>query len=183
MNITPEKQLGALWLLAGLIALWLLWTAMTPSRPPAGQWVDARPSQVLAAVPKETIQPKALKVYTKPAKAKLKLPDPIQQDDNQYVLASSTLKHDYHPQTATTVINSETGEVTTITRREVYPWFALQQTGEIRLDYGIKNGLEKVGRLTLREDLLQIKGINLGATATVDTDGAAFVGAGVGFKW
>lgn len=166
-----------------VLVAYVLWDSFTPVSEPVGQWVEARPSGPVAAVQKEVIHPKALKVYTKPAKAKLNLPATLQQDDNQYVLASSTLKHDYHPQTVTTLVNRETGEATTITRGEPYPWLAAQQTGEIRLDYGIKNGGVAVGRLTLREDLLQVKGVNLGAGASLDTDGAVFVGAGVGFKW
>lgn len=166
-----------------VLVAYVLWDHFTPAPALIGQWIEAAPSKHLAAVPKVEIAPKKLRVYAPQAKKKLNLPDPIQQDDNQYVLASTTLKHDYLPQTVTTVVNSETGESTTITRREAYPWLAAQQTGEIRLDYGIKNGLARVGRLTLREDLIQIKGINLGATATLDTDGSAFAGAGVGVKW
>jgi hypothetical protein len=81
------------------------------------------------------------------------------------------------------LVNSETGESTTIYRQEAYPWFAAQHSGEIRIDYGIKRGLERVGRLSVREDIAQVKGVNLGATASVDTDMDFFVGVGVGVKW
>lgn len=172
----------ALWLVL-IAAIVMAWGLSLPEVAPVGQWTAAVPSKVLADVPKVEIAPKKLKVYAPQAKKKLKLPDALQQDDNQFVIASSTLKHDYRPQTVTTVINSATGGSTTITRRGAYPWFAAQQTGEIRIDYGIKNGLERVGRLTVREDFIQVKGANLGATATLDTDGSAFIGAGVGYKW
>jgi hypothetical protein len=35
----------------------------------------------------------------------------------------------------------------------------------------------------LREDLLQVKALHLGLNASLDTDGAWFVGVGVGYRW
>lgn len=160
-----------------------IWNRFTPAPAPVEQWTEAVASAPVKSVSKVEIAPKKIKVYAKLAKAKLKLPDAIRQDDNQYVLASSTIAHSYRPQTVATVINSETGESTTITRREPYPWFSAEHTGEARIDYGIKNGGARVGRLTVREDLIQIKGINLGATATLDTDRDYFVGVGLGLRW
>jgi hypothetical protein len=180
MSITRTEILGAI--LLSLLA-YFLWQHFAPPPAPVGQWVEATSSKELKVVPKVSIQPKALKVYAPSAKQKLNLPAALQQDDNSYVIASSTLAHDYHPQTVSSVINSETGEVTTITRREDYPWFAPEQTGEARVDYGIKNGGVRVGRLTVREDVLQIKAVHLGATATLDSDRDYFVGVGLGVRW
>lgn len=174
-----SEILGAILL---TLLTFFIWDKLTPEPAPVGQWVAATPSKVLADVPKVTIQPKSLKVYAPAAKKKLKLPDAIMQDDNQYVIASTTLKHDYHPQTVTTIVDSVTGESTTVTRREVYPWLAAEHTGEVRLDYGVKR-TGRVGRLTLREDVLQVKAAHIGATATLDSDGDAFVGLGLGMRW
>lgn len=180
MNNLRTKALIGL-LVAG--ALYLAWDKLTPTPPPVGQWTEAPVSKPVADVPKVEITPKKLNVYAPQAKKKLKLPDAVQQDDNMYVLSSTTLKPSLHPQTVTTVANAETGETSTIYRREAYPLFAARHSGEIRIDYGVKRGLERVGRLTVREDVAQIKGVNLGATASVDTDRDFFAGIGVGYKW
>lgn len=169
-------------ILLSLLA-YFIWDKLTPPPAPVGLWVAATPSKTLKAVPKVTIQPKSLKVYAPAAKKKLNLPPALQQDENEYVIASSTLKHDYHPQTVTTLVDQETGEVQTVTRREDYPWFSPEQTGEARIDYGVKNGGVRVGRLTVREDVLQIKAAHIGATASLYSDRDYFIGLGVGVRW
>lgn len=178
-NLRTKALVGLL--VAG--ALYLTWDKLTPDPTPVGQWTEAPVSKPVADVPKVEIAPKKLKVYAPQAKKKLKLPDAVQQDDNQYVVSSTTLKPSYRPQTATVLVNQETGETSTVYRLEAYPLFAAQHSGEIRIDYGVKRGLERVGRLTVREDVAQIKGVNLGATASVDTDRDFFAGIGVGYKW
>jgi hypothetical protein len=173
-------------LFSGLILLGLLvfiWDRLTPAPVPVNQWVAAPVAKVIAHVPTVSIQPKMLRVYAPVAKKKLNLPPALQQDDNEYVISATTLKPDYHPQTTTTLVNKETGETTTVTRRDPYPWIAFQNSGEARIDYGIKDTGARVGRLTVREDFVQVKGINLGVTATLDSDRAAFAGIGAGYKW
>lgn len=165
-------------LIAGLV-LWML----QPTPQPVDTWHPAEPDKRLSTVPKVDITPPKVPVYTAPAKRKLNLPDEIKDDPNKYVLTSARLPKDTHPQTVTTVIDKQTGEVQTLFRQEPHPWLAVEQTGELRLDYGIKNGFARVGRITLREDLLQVKALHLGVHATLDTDGAWFAGAGVGWRW
>lgn len=165
-------------LIAGLV-LWML----KPEPAPVDSWRPVEPDNRLSDVPKVGIKPPKVPVYSAPAKDKLKLPPEIKDDPHTWVLGSARLPKDTHPATVTTVINDQTGEVQTFTRREPLPWLAVEQTGELRLDYGIKNGFERVGRITLREDLLQSKAMHLGVHATLDTDGAWFAGAGVGWKW
>jgi hypothetical protein len=172
-----------LWLLAGLVVLALAWNYLKPKPAPVGSTVVAKPAPELRTVPKQTIAPPKVSVYTPPAKKKLDLPAAVQDDPNKYVLGSAKLPSDTHPHTITTVIDAKTGEVQTYDRRDPLPWLAAEQTGEIRIDYGFKNGLVKVGRLSLREDLLQVKALHAGINAAVDTDGARFAGAGVGYRW
>lgn len=174
-----NKMLVALFILIAGLVLWMI----QPVPQPVDTWRSVEPDKRLSAVPKVDIAPPKVPVYTAPAKQKLKLPDEIKDDPNKYVLTSARLPKDTHPQTITTVIDAQTGEVQTFTRREPLPWLAVEQTGELRLDYGIKNGFERVGRITLREDLLQVKTLHLGVHATLDTDGAWFAGAGVGWQW
>jgi hypothetical protein len=190
----------------------VIWDHFKPSPAPVGQWGAAETSKLVSDVMKEQLKmSKTLTVYAPAAKKKLDLPPEYQKDPKQYVLAATTLNPDYHPQTTTTLVNSETGESTTITRREPYLLIAAQQTGEIRVDYGykrsatvetgtgnsyligigqwqtiantIKMETKRVARFTLREDLVQVKGVNLGGTLSVDSDRDGFIGVGAGYRW
>lgn len=166
-----------------LLAACCAWWYFTPEPAPVDSWTPAQASPQVAPVPKQTIHPSKVRAYAPAAKAKLKLPDSMLNDPSVYVLDSSLLPSDTHPQTVTTVIDEQTGEVQTVVRREPLPWLAAEHRGELRLDAGIKNGLSRVGRISLREDLLQVKALHAGINASVDTDGQFFVGAGVGWKW
>jgi hypothetical protein len=170
-------------LLIGLVILALVWWYYTPKPPPVGDTVLATPAKELKGQPKQDITPPKVPVYTPPMKKALGLPVDVQDDPKKYVLGSAKLPKDTHQHTVTTVIDAKTGEVQTYDRRDPLPWLAAEQTGEIRIDYGFKNGLVKVGRLSLREDMLQVKATHAGINAAVDTDGAWFVGAGVGYRW
>lgn len=175
------KRYGAL--LVGLIVLALAWNYFRDKPAPVGTTVLAKPAAELRGVPRQDIAPPKVPVYAPPAKKKLDLPADVQNDPNKYVLDSVKLPNDTHPHTVTTVIDEKTGEVQTFVRRDPLPWFKPEQTGEVRIDYGIKNGGIRVARLTFREDLLQVKALHVGVNATLDTDGQYFVGGGVGWRW
>ena len=170
-------------LLIGLVVLALAWNYFRSKPAPVGTTIVATPAAELKNQPKQDIAPPKVSVYTAPAKKKLNLPADVQDDPNKYVLGSAKLPADTHPHTITTVIDAKTGEVQTYDRRDPLPWLAAEQTGEIRIDYGYKSGLVKVGRLSLREDLLQVKALHAGVNVAVDTDGAWFAGAGIGYRW
>lgn len=159
------------------------WYISLPDPAPTNQWAPATPAPQVAKVSTEVVKPKTLRVYAPAAKKQLKLPEAVQQDNNQYVVAATKLSHDFRPRTVATTVNTETGEVNTVVRREDYPWLAVEQTGELRIDYGLKNNGERVGRLSLREDFIQTKALHAGVNASLDTDRAIFVGVGVGIKW
>lgn len=154
-----------------------------PARALTAKWTPAQASPQVAAIPKQEIKPPSVKVYAPQAKQKLNLPEEIQTDPNLYVLQSTRLPNDTHPATVTTLINQQTGEVQTYVRREPLPWFAFEHTGEARIDVGVKSVAGTVCRLTVREDLLQVKALHAGLNASLDTDGQIFVGVGVGIKW
>ncbi len=166
-----------------LVILSLAWEHFRVNPAPVDATVIAHQAPELKHAPTQDIAPPQVKVYTPPAKKKLSLPATVQDDPDKYVLTSSKLPSDTHPHTVTTVIDAKTGEVQTYDRRDPLPWMAAEQTGEIRIDYGIKNGLFNVARLTFREDLLQVKSLHAGINASIDTDGKYFIGVGVGWRW
>lgn len=170
-------------LLAGLVVLATSWQTFRDKPAPVGSTVVAKPAAELRGAQHQDITPPKVPVYAPPVKKKLGLPPVVQDDPNKYVLDSVKLPNDTHPHTVTTVIDATTGEVQTFDRRDPLPWFKPEQTGEVRIDYGIKNGMGTVARLTFREDLLQVKALHAGIHATLDTDGQYFIGGGVGWRW
>jgi hypothetical protein len=166
-----------------LLAVYALWWHFTPPTAPVGATVLAKPADELKGAPTQIITLPKVKVYTAKAKKPLGLPADIQGDTKKYVLGSAKLPSDHHPHTITTVIDANTGDVQTYDRRDPLPWLATEQTGEIWIDYGVKNAGVKVGRISLRKDLLQVNALHAGINAALDTDGLFFVGAGVGWKW
>lgn len=175
-----KAYLTAAAILAGAI---LLWYEMKPAPAPVNDWTPAKTAPQIAAVPKVDINPPKVKVYAPAAKKRLNLPAAVQQDPHTHVLTATRVPADDHPQTVTTLIDDQTGAETTLVRREPLPWLAAEQRGELRLDYGTKGGVRRVGRLTFQEDLLQMKAVHAGVNATLDTDGEYFIGGGVAYKW
>ena len=173
----------ALWLLSLAGAVAVAWWYFTPKPSPVGETTLAKPAAELKRIKKRDITPPKVAVYEPPAKAKLDLPIGIQDDPDKYVLGSVKLPNDTHPHTVTTVIDEKTGEIQTFDRRDPLPWLSVEQRGELRLDYGFKAGQPMTARLSLREDLLQVKALHAGINASLDADGQYFVGAGIGWKW
>lgn len=166
-----------------LLAAVVLWFTLKPHPAPVGTTVLAKPAQELRNKPKTELHPEKVQAYAPPVKKDLGLPADVQDDPNKYVLGSAKLPADTHPHTVTTVIDAKSGNAQIFYRRDPLPWLTAEQTGEIRLDYGFKNGFTKTARLSLRDDLVQIKAIHLGLNAAVDGDRDWFVGVGIGYRW
>lgn len=175
------KNLAIVFAVAALMAT--VWNFFKEVPPPIDKWTPAQQASQVRDVPKVDITPAKVKVYAPKAKDKLDLPPAITNDPDVHVLDTTRVSSDDHPSTITTVIDAKTGEVQTLVRREPLPWLAAEQRGELRFDVGIKNGLNTIGRLTVREDLLQVKALHAGLHASLDSDGRWFAGGGVGYRW
>lgn len=150
----------------------------TPIRAP----VAATPAPALKSVDQVTITPPVVKVYAPKAKTKLKLPAAMQADAAVHVLAASQVRADERPHTLYTLIDERTGETQTYDRAEPLPWLAAETRGEVGIGYGLRDGAP-MGRLSLRQNLLQVKSVRLGAQANLDQDGQWFVGLGAWYRW
>lgn len=151
--------------------------------------VVAKAAPAVANVPTVQITPAApVKVYAPSAKAKLKLPEEVQADQNKYVLTASHIAPDAHPHTVTTVIDQQTGAATTYDTTDPLPWLAIDLHGEAGLLYGVKNGYPNV-RMEVRQNLLDVKAVKIGIEATADqpTTGPLradyFIGVGAWYRW
>ena len=186
LNTAQRALLAAVLLLALFIAGVVLgaWLAYKPAQP-AGDWQPAQPDKRISTTPTQTVQPKDCRVVVAApaAKDQLDLPPDIRNNPAQHVSASAVVQPDEHPQSVVTIFDTTTGQTKAITQRLTHPWLATEQRGQLWAGYGLTPGGERVGRILLREDLLQIKAMHLGMTGEVDTMGGWFVGLGVAYRW
>lgn len=183
----PLTALLAVLVLAGF-SLWPL--VFTGVNPPVGAHVPAIPAPAVARV--ETvatpIKTGTVQAYKPAAKKALKLPDSIQFDSKQSVVAASTVTPSAHAYTLTTLVDTETGEIQTLQRREPLPWLARDASGRLDLLLGVTDE-GPVARLSVQQNLLQIKALRLGVAAaltqhlggTPETDW--LVGLNLGTSW
>lgn len=160
----------------------------TPKEPPVNQTVIAQVNPVVkheekVEVPIETPK-KTLRVYPQEAKKKLSLPSEALSNAKMHLTDSSVIKSTERPVEVSQFLDTTTGETKTYVTTIPTPWFALEHRGYAAVDYGFKrNSSNPVLRLNVREDLVQIKGIHLGITGSLHSDGDYFVGAGGEYRW
>lgn len=194
--MVPARQRGSVTLivLGVVVALALAggfaYLIYRPAPAPAvDEAVKAPPAPAIAKVAKVvTLVPKGVQTYKPEAKARLKLPPAIVQDATQHVVAATTVADTGRPQTVTAVLNADTGQVETYVKQEPLPWISFHQRGQARVAMGYKfdprtRVPQRVGRLSLEHDFMQVKALSAGVVASIDTDGAAFVGVGVAYRW
>lgn len=171
--------LGVLALIACGVFAWAIWRDHAPAPAPI---VPATPAPALQAVEQVSIAPPTVKVYAPKAKARLRLPAAVQADAGVHVLAASQVRADERPHTLITLIDEHTGESTTVDRADPLPWLAAETRGELGISYGLRDGMP-IGRLSLRQNLAQIKSVRLGVQASIDQDGQWFAGIGAFYRW
>lgn len=160
-----------------------------PAPPSGGDSVPAARAPELKRAPVANVTIKApVKAFEGDTKKKLKLPEAVQANKDEQVIAASEVKSDLRPQTVSTVVNTETGEVQQFVKVEPYPWFAIEPRGAVGIAYGYKfksllPDAHAVTRLKLDYDVVRVKALTVGVTGTVDTDRDAFVGVGVTYRW
>jgi len=157
---------------------------------PVGLNVVATPAPEVKKQPKvdKPIKAKTVKVYPAAVKNTIKLPEIIQDNPALDVITSNQVPADDHPQTITTLIDTETGESQTFVKRDPLPWLALDPHGEAGLYMGIKNG-EPTARLEVKQGLFQVKAVHFGVVGSVDQPISGvqgtdyFIGTGAWVRW
>lgn len=139
--------------------------------PPVNLSVPAKPAPEVKHEPKvsKPLKTKTVKAYRQEVKKELKLPEVVQDDPALDVIASHQVKPDDHPQTVTTLLNTETGESETYVKRDPLPWFARDDRGEVGIALVLHNG-EPVVRADGRQGLFQVKAVHVGAIGSVARD-------------
>ena len=160
------------------------------TRPPVDTSVavEAPIAAPIKKVKKRTVAVKSVQVFSPEAKLKLSLPPAVIADETKQVTGAATVPPSERRVTVTSVLDTGTGETTIFTKPEPLPWFAVESRGEARIDMGykwVKNipAQVLVGRLSVRHDFVQVKGFHAGVNVAIDSDGALFAGAGIGYRW
>lgn len=164
-----------------LAAAWFFLLPLIPASKPDTVAQPATPA--LRMAPTATVPTAPVKVYAPAAKKKLKLPE---TKPTEQVIAATRVQESPRPQTVTTVLDTATGESRSFVKAEPYPWFAVEPRGEVRLMVGAK--LEGVRvreavRLGVTYDVVRVKALTVGVSGTLDSDGDAFIGVGVSYRW
>jgi len=178
MRLNALLSLGAAALVVCGACAWIFW----PAKPVPAPVGVATAAPELRQVEMTTLTPPAVKVFRPAAKTRLSLPAAVQADPGQHVLAASQVRADERPHTLITLLDERTGEATTYDRADPLPWFAPETRGEMGISYGLRDG-RPMGRLSLRQNLIQIKAARLGAAANLDQDGQWFAGLGLWYRW
>lgn len=155
---------------------------------PGGPAVAVAPAPAVRNAPTARVQVRApVTAYRGDAPARLRLPADVTANPDREVIAAAQVKPDPRPQTVSTVIDTRTGAVQNYVTVDPYPWLAVEARGEARLHYGYKNaglyGVSQVVRAQVSYEVVRVKALTLGVTATLDSDGDAFAGVGVTYRW
>lgn len=112
-----------------------------------------------------------------PIKRKLNLPEPMVQNKDVVVLDAVLIPEDGRRHTVTPTLNTATGAIETMVRKEPLPWFKYSTKGAATVGYGVTDVGIAV-RLGARQEFACVKMLCLGATATVDQPVAPLNGMG-----
>ncbi len=179
------------WLTGGvgfLVAVWFLVSALIATiqlkQPDQGSVVSA-PAKELRKAPTKRVATAPVRAYD--AGTKLKLPADVVANPDQQVIAATQVKGTDRPQTVTTVLDTRTGDATQYVRQDPLPWIALETRGAARLALGYRYDgsgfVKQVVRMSVEQDILRVKALTAGAVGSVDSDGHAFLGVGIAYRW
>lgn len=166
------------------------WRADVAQIAPVDVQVPATPApEVAKAEPvSKPLKTTSVKAYPASVKNALKLPQNALDNPALDVIASTQVQADKRPQTITTLLNTETGEVETYARRDPLPWIAAQPSGQAGLFY-LQRQHGQVLQLSAQQSLVQIKGVHVGVKGSIEQpltgpgETAWAAGVGVWVEW
>lgn len=168
---------------AVIVAGFATWTLIDKlNRPEVGIAAPLPPAKEVRTIEKIIERPKIVYVYPAQVKAKLGLPEPVQQDTAKKVTATGKLRAEERDYTLSAVLDVRTGDSQVYARPDPLPWIGPGRQSAMGAAYGLKNGLP-TGRIYARHDLLQVKALHAGGIATLDTDAEWFAGGYVEWRF
>lgn len=149
-------------------------------QPPGAQ--PAQPAKEIRTVERVALQPQVIKVYPPKAKTDFGLPQAAIGNINEHVATATKVPSAERPHTVVATLDAQTGEAQSYIREDPLPWLTRDPRGELGISYGLRDGLP-MGRVSLRQNLIQIKAVHVGGLATLDQDGRWYMGAGAWWRW
>ena len=173
------------------VCCWVGWLWYgKPDRLPEKIYQAAPAAPAVAGVP--TVPhpaPPVIKVIPKAIAAKkLDLPADVATNDNKQVISTADIAAAPNGATTVTVMDTTTGESTTLVKANPKPLFAFLRTGAVGARYGIASTGDQQAALFVRQDIVRIADIHLAVTVearTVPTKGTseAFGAAEISYRW
>lgn len=180
---TMWKKGGIALALCGAVALcfWIVTSILRPG--PGNVSVPIQPAKEVMGETKVDLQPSApIKAYKPRVKAKLDLPDEVQDSPTQHVTATGKLNAEERPYTLTAVLDSDTGESTVYARPDPLPLLGLSRHGAVGIGYGFKDGAQ-VSWISARQDILRSKALFLQINGVAFTDQSYYIGGAIEYRW
>ncbi len=159
----------------GAAAGWWIWGDQTRT-------AQSTPAPQVKGLPTVTVPTRQIQALPPVAKRKLNLPAAVRANPAQHVVSASRVDPDIRPHTITTVMDAETGQTSTYDTPEPLPLVSTTTRGEAGIAYGLRDGVP-MGRLFLRQILVDIKAARVGLEGQVDQDGMWFAGVTVVVRW
>lgn len=154
-------------------------------QPQVGESAVLPAAKEVAKVEKVRTEVKVVYVYPDKVKEKLDLPATVQEDTTKRVSATGKLDAEERPYTLTAVLDTDTGGSEVYARPDPLPWVTVSTKSNVGLAYGLKNG-EPAIRLHGQQEILRLKAVRVGVTASADAVGGdvdTFIGVGAWASW
>ena len=120
-------------------------------------------------------------------KKKLKLPQPVQDNPQQHVVAATRIEvKEDRPVEVTAVIDQATGRTELFERELDRPWLQRSNHTTLGVYLGVNDRMEQAVRVEARHEFMRVKALRVGAIGTADMTAAGttgFVGIGVWGGW
>jgi len=150
-----------------VLAGWLLWLWYGNRATLPLNYQHAPPANQVAGLQYKdhTPPPKIRVLPKKQASKKLDLPQEIAQDDKKQIISTANIAPAPDGATTVTIMDTVTGEATTIVKANPRPLFAFLRSGAAGVRYGIDTEGGQQAALFARQDVLRVGEIYLSGTA------------------
>lgn len=169
-------------LLLGAAAYAAVWYNKLPAMP-TGVALPAAPASELKRETTTPLKVGAVKVFRPEVKKKLGLSEAVQKDSELHVVSSVTTPSDGRRHTVSTLLDTRTGEFTTLDKPVPPPWLEVSTRRHFGAYIGAMNGEQAVA-VTARQEVLRIRGLNVeGIAIGMVSQEERFAFVGVGASW
>lgn len=168
---------------AVVLAAITLWTIIDRfNKPEIGVSVPPVPAKEVKGEEKIKTDIKVIYVYPDKVKKALNLPANVQEDSSKHVIAAGKIQTSDRPYTFSATVDTQTGQGEVFVRPDALPWIGLGKQGALGVAYGFKNE-QPMGWVYGKYDLIRVKALHIGTSATLYQDRDRVVGGYVEWRF